>query len=357
MIRRRWLAAVGVAALTAAGAGLAFGAGRGDENAATETAAKSTSTALVTRRDLVEREDVDGSLGYADSRSATAQSAGRVTWLPTEGSIVRRGEPLYEVDGTPVPLFFGTRPAWRRFEAGMDDGLDVEALERNLAALGYDAGGALTVDEHFDFATRAALERWQRGRGLDATGKLDPGDVAFLPDARRVGSHKAEIAAQAQPGAALFETTSTRRIVTVDLDATAQDLARKGAAVRVTLPDGRTVDGRITAVGTVAETSSDEANPGEEADPTVKVTISVEERTGSLDQAPVDVSFERSRTKNALTVPVRALLALSGGGYAVEVVRAGTTHLLAVETGAFADGYVEVSGPGIREGVRVVTAE
>jgi hypothetical protein len=124
----------------------------------------------------------------------------------------------------------------------------------------------------------------------------------------------------------------------------------------VTLPDGRTVAGTITSVGTVAEAEPAGAD-GQEPEPTIEVTIALQGDTGTLDQAPVDVAFERERTERALTVPVRALLALSGGGYAVEVVRAGTTQLVGVETGAFADGFVEISGTGIREGVRVVTAE
>jgi multidrug efflux pump subunit AcrA (membrane-fusion protein) len=53
---------------------------------------------------------------------------------------------------------------------------------------------------------------------------------------------------------------------------------------------------------------------------------------------------------------VRALLALSEGGYAVEKVRAGGTHqLVAVKLGTFADGYVGVTGR-VRPGDRVVMA-
>jgi len=51
-------------------------------------------------------------------------------------------------------------------------------------------------------------------------------------------------------------------------------------------------------------------------------------------------------------IPVTALLALAGGGYAVEVPDGAATKLVAVETGLFADGYVEVSG--VEAGVEVV---
>jgi multidrug efflux pump subunit AcrA (membrane-fusion protein) len=61
--------------------------------------------------------------------------------------------------------------------------------------------------------------------------------------------------------------------------------------------------------------------------------------------------------ENALTVPVTALLALAGGGYAVEVVDpTGVHRLVAVELGLFDDagGLVQVSGSGLKAGQRVV---
>jgi hypothetical protein len=53
-------------------------------------------------------------------------------------------------------------------------------------------------------------------------------------------------------------------------------------------------------------------------------------------------------------VPLSALVALAGGGYAVEVVHgAGATEarqLVGVRTGLFSDTLVQVSGPGIAVG-------
>ena len=56
-----------------------------------------------------------------------------------------------------------------------------------------------------------------------------------------------------------------------------------------------------------------------------------------------------------LAVPVTALLALSEGGYAVEVVvEDGSRLLIGVEPGLFSDGFVEVAGNGLVDGMQVV---
>ena len=54
-----------------------------------------------------------------------------------------------------------------------------------------------------------------------------------------------------------------------------------------------------------------------------------------------------------LAVPVKALLARQGGGYAVELTDG---RLVNVEPGLYADDMVEVEGDGLREGQQVVTA-
>jgi len=60
---------------------------------------------------------------------------------------------------------------------------------------------------------------------------------------------------------------------------------------------------------------------------------------------------------NVLAVPVTALLALAGGGYAVEVVTTDGTHqLVSVAAGLFDDaaGLVQVTGSGLAAGLHVV---
>ena len=346
-------AAVGVVAL---GAGVVVATSGSPGAAGAATTDGSVATATVTRRDLVLRVDVDGTLGYVDPRSIVATAPGTVTRLPEEGKVVTRGHALYDVNAKGVRLLYGTMPLWRRLAVGVE-GPDVEQLERNLVELGHDPNG-MTVDETFDADTAAAVRSWQDALDLPKTGVVEPGDAVFLPGPRRIGQLVTAVGAQIQPSQEVLQVTGTTPVVDVDLDATQQELARVGASVRVELPSGRVVRGRITSVGKVAEVAT--TAQGEAGTPTVPVVVQLAEpaKRDGLDGAPVVVSLERERAKNVLAVPVEAILALRGGGEAVELVSAGAERTLtAVDTGTFADGYVEVSGKGIVAGATVVVPE
>ena len=345
--KKRAIAAAAVAAVGVAGT-LALVLRPDDQGSAASAAstAAATTTAAVERRDLVERETVTGTLGYGTAAPLSSPRQGMITALPAEGSVVERGQSLFEVDGTPVPLFYGTVPLYRTLESGVDDGPDVRQLEENLDALGF-GSSSLTVDEHFDSATAAAVRRWQDSLGLEKTGVVTTDALVFQPGAVRVGEHAAEVGGQA--GGAVYQATGTTHIVTVRLEASRQSLAVPGDKARVELPDGTTTDGTILAVGTVA-TRDNEQSPAK-----ITVTIALDDPNagGTLSEAPVSVDLTKSSVQGVLAVPVRALLALSEGGYAVEVERRGRSDLIAVELGAFADGYVEVKG-NVAEGEHVV---
>jgi multidrug efflux pump subunit AcrA (membrane-fusion protein) len=85
----------------------------------------------------------------------------------------------------------------------------------------------------------------------------------------------------------------------------------------------------------------------------VTATIADQKKLGSLDGAPVDVDFVSQEREDVLAVPVAALLALPKGGYGVQIVQGGATRIVAVKTGMFAAGRVEISGDGIAEGLTV----
>ena len=301
---------------------------------------------------------------WSTARASAARSATRTplrcsparpapsTGLPEPGGVIRRGESLYRLDDEPAAwLLYGSLPAWRDFSSGMTDGEDVRQLERNLRALGHDPDGDMTVDDDWDWATTAAVLRFQDERGLTEDGTLARGEVVFRPGAARAGELRAALGQSVAPGAQIAELSTTRREVTVDLEATRQSLAREGAGVTVELPDGRTARGRITDVGKVAEQPA-----GDEGEPTIEVTIALRGKAArgrGFDQAPVDVGFEAGRREDVLVVPVTALLARGGGGFAVETAEG---RLIEVEPGAYAEDYVEVAGDGLSEGMKVVTA-
>jgi peptidoglycan hydrolase-like protein with peptidoglycan-binding domain len=329
----------------------------GDSSGATGAGTAPSATAAVERRDLVDRETVDGTLGYADASPLRAGAAGTLTAIRESGAVVRRGHSLYDLEDAPAAwLLYGSLPAWRDFTPYMSDGEDVRQLERNLRALGSDPDGEMTVDDEWTQATTAAVKRFQDARGLTEDGSLAQGEVVFRPGPSRVGELKATVGSEIAPGAELAELSTTRREVTVDLDADRQELVRTGDTVAVELPNGDTARGRITEVGKVA------TNPAsEDAEPTIEVTIALRGRArrgSGLDQAPVDVGFAVERREDVFAVPVSALLARSGGGFAVEAVDGeGGRRLVPVDPGMYAEDYVEISGSGLREGMRVVTAE
>jgi peptidoglycan hydrolase-like protein with peptidoglycan-binding domain len=352
---RRVAAGGGVLAVALLGAGVAA-LGGGDAEAPAAAAAAVGATATVERRDLVERDELDGTLGYADDGVLVAGAAGTITRLRAPGAVVRRGDALYWLDGEPAAyLLYGELPAWRDLGPGIEDGHDILQLERNLRALGHDPDRDMEADGEWDWATTAAVRRFQDARGLTEDGALARGEVVFRPGATRIGQAKATVGQAASPGRELAAVSGTRRRVTVDLEATRQSLAREGDSVTVELPTGRTAKGRIAAVGKVAEQP-----PGDDGgDPTIEVTIALHgkaARGSGLDQAPVDVGFAVERRRDVLAVPVKALLARQGGGFAVEVAEAGgRRRVVEVRPGLYADGYVEVEG-ALREGETVVTA-
>lgn len=341
--------------LTAGGVALATGAVGSDGEAPADTGGSAPpGTAEVVRQDLVDRDSTTGSLGYGDSSAIANHRQGTVTWLPAEGRVLGRGQALWRVDTLPTVLMYGTVPLYRTLTSGVDDGEDVRQLEKNLRALGYTG---FTVDDEYTSATADAVEEWQDDVGLPETGSVDADQVVFAAGPVRVDSRKLAVGGAASPGPAL-DVTATTRLVTVDVEVSNQRLARKGAAVQVELPGGQSVAGRITSVGNVAHAEEDErGNPTGEATIDVVVTLDAKAAaaaTGAIDQSPVTVHFVAQERKGVLTVPVAALLALSEGGYGVQVVGAdGVTKIVAVEVGLFADGDVEISGTGIAEGTKV----
>ncbi|MFC5824386.1 peptidoglycan-binding protein [Nonomuraea insulae] len=304
-------------------------------------------TAQVTKQTLNDTRDADGELGYGPVTTAVSRQPGTITWLPDSGATITRGKSLFRVDNKPVMLLYGDVPAYRDLKIGVE-GKDVENLERNLSKLGYDG---FTVDDEFTYDTYEAVKEWQEDRGLDETGVVELGRVVFAPGKVRVESLDSEKGSPAQPGQKILTYTGTSKVITVQLEAEDQRMAKKGAKVKVTLPDGKSVNGKVTEVATVIVPGDGQSEPETRVE--ALVSIGNAKSAKELDKASVDVTFTASQRKNVLTVPVAALVALQEGGYGLEVIEGGKSRYIGVETGLFAGGRVQVSGGGLTEGMTV----
>jgi peptidoglycan hydrolase-like protein with peptidoglycan-binding domain len=354
-----WVFVVAAVVVVAGGLGGAAAAGvfRGAPGAGAPGNADKTSVARVLRGSLSAQTNVSATLEDRGSYTIVNGAAGTLTRLPAVGRVVRRGGVLYRVDGAPVALLYGTSPAYRALSVGMT-GAAVRELNENLIALGYTTRYDLLAPGlglgYYSAATKAAVADWQQALGIaDPTGKLGLGQAVFEPSAVKVTGLETGVTlgAAATPGESLLTATSTSPYVTISLDADQQTEVKAGDHVAVTLPDGSVTPGVVSSVGTVATTNSSGTTTV-----TVNVALTDPKAAGSLDKAPVTVSVTSASVSDVLYVPVDALEA-EPGGYAVEVIGPhGQHHLVKVTTGLFDDaaGDVQVSGPGLSAGQRIV---
>lgn len=394
------LAVVVVAAVAVVGA---LGLGGGEDEGA-DAPPRTGSLVEVVRATLTERTQVDGQLGYGTEIPLPVKATGTVTGLPEAGTTVKRGDTLLRVDDRPVVLLYGSLPMYRDLgltatasggDAGPGGdiasgggttasgegktdggtgggaaaspsaqpaptdagaaavtelkGMDVLQFETNLAALGYTG---FTVDETFTAKTADAVERWQKSLGMPETGRVGIGDVIYSGGKVRIGRPGVRLGEAVAENALTY--TGTARKVVVDASAADASWAVRGAAVRIRLPDGRTVRGEVASVGRQA--SAPEGGSGEggsgQGGATLPVTVTIEDQksVGRLESGPVTVEYVGREAKDVLTVPVAALVALAEGGHGLETADGG---FIAVKTGLFADGKVEVSGSAVRAGLKV----
>lgn len=331
---------------------------------------RAVSTATVNRETLIEVTTAPGTLAYGPEQLVESRISGTVTGLPAVGAVVDRGKALFRVDDKPVVLMFGTLPAYRELHAGHPappgptaptssggapgaasgpvpgtKGADVRQFEANLNALGYTG---FTVDEQYTEQTAAAVRRWQKDQGLPGTGAVELGRVFYAPGAVRVA--KLKLTPGAVTDGPVLAFTGTARLVTATIKEYERQLAKPATKVTVALPSGKEIPGTVTAVNTPPDDQ-----PTAEQEPTLQVVIAVDDQSqvDGLDDGPAQVRFVAEERKDVLVVPVGALLALAEGGYGVEAVEGSSTRVIAVTTGLFANGKVEVSGPELREGMTV----
>ena len=377
-------------------------------------AAVVAATTKVTKADLSTSVGQQGTVGYAKSHVVKDLSDGRVTGLPPVGATIGRGKQLLRVDDRPVILLYGSTPLFRPLDQVGLVGADVKVLRDNLSALGYRTGGQPEVgttlhppagdpaisaggsagpgDQGSKDATGSkgsgpggtpaksggasgsrvggggaavvlrkgaaeltpalvrAVKRWQLDVGLPATGTVEPADVVVEPRKVRVTAVTARLGDPA--GGSLLTLASTERVINVSMDPAAAAGVKAGQKVTLTTSDSKSAPGTVR---TVTQPSSPENGGEQSSDAKVTVTVTADDAKAvkAADGSSIQVGFTAEVRKGVLTVPVGALLALHEGGYCLQLPDG---RLIAVQTGLFAGGDVEVSGAGVREGMTVVTA-
>jgi hypothetical protein len=339
----------GAAVLVAAAATGGVAALSRDGPATAAARATAANTEPVRQGKLSAAVSQDGTLTYrarpdGSPFSAINHARGTYTELPEVGETVDCGGVLYRVDDKPVLLLCGPVPAYRALHMG-DAGRDVGELNRNLRVRG----------KHFTSRTEHALKQLQHAKGLRPTGALALEDAVFLPGSVRIAKVTGQLGGPAQPGAQALNATSGTLHVQVNLDPSDQGQVKRGDRARITLPGNTTVTGKVDGFGRVAETPREQGATA--ADATIPTYISLDDpgKARGLDKAPVGVDITTAGVASALSVPVTALVGRSGGGFAVEVVRARARRdLVAVTVGLFdtAGGRVQVEGD-LRAGDRV----
>jgi len=355
----RWVA-VGVVIVMAAGAAAAWRTGVFSPAASSGTGqqgAPPPATSAVVREDLAATTPVSATLGYAGTYPVSGHGGGTLTWLPSPGQVITQGQVLYKTDNeSPVVLLYGSVPDWRDLAEGMT-GQDVSQLNHDLVQLGYASSSDIAPLgwAYYSWATALAVQKLEEHLGVSSpSGRLALGQVVFEPEALRVSEVTGHLGGAAN--GPVLAATSDRHVVTISLDVSAQSQVKAGDTVSVTLPNGATTPGVVSAVGTVATTT--QGQNGSSTTIPVQVKLTDPQAAGTLDQAPVTVYVTTRSARNVLTVPVTALLAQSSGGYDVEVVGQGNARsYVPVTAGLFDDnsGMVQVTG-ALTPGERVVVA-
>ena len=315
--------------------------------------ASAPATAVVARKDLAAAVPVAATLGYAGSYEVTGRGSGTLTWLPQAGQVISQGQALYRTgNDSPVALLYGSFPDWRAMSPGIT-GKDVTQLNHDLVKLGYaDRQDIVALGwDYYSWETVYGVQHLEEHLGVSCpSGSLSDGEVVFEPAALRVSQLTGRLGGRAV--GPVLDATSDRHVVTISLNTSQETEVAAGDAVTVTLPDNTSTPGTISSVGRVAS--------GTAGNVTIPVTVTLRHPSaaGTLDQAPVTVSITTATVRNALVVPVTALLARSASEYVVEVAgQDGARRYVRVTPGIIddANGLVQVTG-ALAVGQRVVVA-
>jgi membrane fusion protein, macrolide-specific efflux system len=345
--RRGWLAAAAAVLVVAAGAS-AWAVTRGDDT----PTAQSLATATARRATLTQTVDASFALAKDGTSTLASPAAGTVTSVAiTQGKAVKALTKLAGVDGNAVYGIPSGYPLYRGLAEG-DEGPDVTALQKALAAAGYDPGEA---DGDFGTGTADALADWQADHGLEETGRLDLASFVSYKPGAVVDDVTVKVGDRMQAGGKLA-TLAPSQSLAATADVSQLDVAKLKVGQRVTLTfdalDGAATSGTVDEIAD-SPTSSD-SSAGTTTVVQYPVTVRIGKlptgaRTGMTGQASVVTTSRR----NVVVVPASAI----GGTTAnptVQVVQDGTTVTRPVVVGLVTTQGSEIL-TGLQAGEQVVT--
>jgi macrolide-specific efflux system membrane fusion protein len=345
--RRRWVA-TGLVVLVAAAGASAWLVARGDDT----SAAQPLATTRATRATLTQTVDASFALAKDGTSTLATPAQGTVTSVSlTEGKAVKALTKLVGIDGKAIYGIPTGYPLYRNLAEG-DEGPDVTALQRALAAAGYDPGDA---DGEFGGETAEALAGWQADQELDETGRLELATFVSYKPSAVVDEVDVAVGDKVQAGGKLATLAPTSSLVAT-ADVSQLDVAKLKVGQRVTLTfdalDGADASGTVDDIADAPE--STEGSAGTTTVVQYPVTVRIGKLpAGTRDGMTGQASVVTASRRNVVTVPSSAI----GGSSAnptVQVVEDG-----AVVTRSVVVGLVTTQGSeiltGLQAGEQVVT--
>ena len=345
--RRGWLVAGAVVLVVAAGA-LAWVVAGGDDTSAAQPPATTTAR----RATLTQTVDASFTLAKDGTSTLASPAGGTVTSLGiTDGKAVKALTRLAGINGQAVYGIPSSYPLYRDLAEG-DQGPDVTALQKALAAAGYDPGEA---DGEFGDGTADALADWQANHSLDETGALTlVSFVSYKPGAV-VDEVAVAVGDRVQAGAKLATLAPTSSLV-ASAEVSQLDVAQLKVGQQVTLTfdalDGAETSGTVDEIADTPASSTAEAGTSTVVQYPVTVRIGKlpsGARTGMTGQASVVTASRR----NVVVVPSSAVGGTSANP-SVQVVEDGTTVSRPVVVGLVTTQGSEIL-TGLKAGEQVVT--
>lgn len=304
----------------------------------------------VTRRNLEEDLSLNATISYGEATALPIEADGIVTAAPEQDDILRPGDEVVRVNDRPITLADGDVPLYRELRRvgkwdvddagdrlGFQEGGDVEQLQRFLVGKGFDDDGRLEVDGVFGLTTERAVKAWQKDAAVPATGRVDRSQLLFIDEPVRVESVPAigdrfdQITVGALRPIAELQVSNRQRSYFVE-----------GTEVTIETDAGMSA-GIVTKV---------ERTVGADGSTQYSITIEFTNGDAPADVTTAEVTSVRLVAENVTAVPVRTLVALAEGGWAVQLETPSGPTLTAIELGNVVEGMAEITG--LDEGARVV---